>query len=44
MSSNNETKELLDFIAASPTCFQAVKNITDRLESEGYTRLSETGE
>ena len=44
MSSNNETKELLDFIAASPTCFQAVKNITDRLENEGYTRLSETGE
>lgn len=38
---NTETKELLDFISASPTCFQAVKNITDRLNSCGYIRLSE---
>ena len=41
---NTETKELLDFISASPTCFQAVRNITDRLDGEGYTSLSEAEE
>jgi len=38
---NDSAKELLDFLNASPTCYHAVKNLADKLDSEGYIRLNE---
>ena len=32
---------LLDFIAASPSCYHVVSNLAARLTAEGYTPLSE---
>ena len=37
-------KELFDFIAASPTAFQAVAHSADLLSAAGYTQLSEGDE
>lgn len=36
------TQDLLDFIAASPTCFQAAGQIADRLAQAGYEELPES--
>ncbi len=35
------TQRMLDFIDASPTCFQVVDNIKKQLEAHGFTRLTE---
>ena len=35
------SKELLNFLDASPTCFHAVKNIADQLTENGFTFLNE---
>lgn len=35
------TEELLDFIAAGPTCYHVTENICGRLRAEGYEELSE---
>ena len=37
----NYTEKLLSFIAASPSCFHAVENITAKLKGDGYTELCE---
>lgn len=37
----NTTEKLIDFIDRSPTAYQVIRNVCDRLEKEGYTRLSE---
>lgn len=34
-------KKMLEFIDASPTCYHAVKNVMDRLETAGFERLEE---
>ena len=34
-------KDMLDFIEKSPTCFQAVANVTAALTKEGYRKLEE---
>ena len=36
-----ESQKLLQFIADSPTCFQAVKNTEEQLKAAGFTRLYE---
>ena len=38
----NATAELMDFIKASPTAFQAVANLCDRLDDAGFVRLNES--
>ena len=38
----SKINELLDFIAQSPTAFQAVDTISDRLLKAGYIDLSES--
>ena len=35
------SEELLAFLNASPSCFHAVKNMADTLESKGFTKLCE---
>ncbi len=35
------SNDLLDFINRSPSCFHAIKNITDILDGKGYIRLTE---
>ncbi len=35
------SKNLLEFLDASPTCFHAVKNMADTLLANGFTQLSE---
>ncbi len=35
------SKELLAFLDASPSCFHAVKNLSDLLISAGFTPLAE---
>lgn len=35
------SRQMLDFIEKSPTCFHAVNNLVQMLEQEGYCRLSE---
>ncbi len=35
------TNRLLDFIKNSPSCFHVVKNMTEALEKNGYTKLRE---
>lgn len=37
----NYTQNMLDFIAASPSCFHAVANISAELNKNGYTELFE---
>ena len=37
----DEVRGLMDFISASPTAFQAVKNICARLEGAGFERIDE---
>lgn len=38
---NDTNRELLDFIAASPTAFHAAANVINELERAGFTRLRE---
>ena len=38
---NSITQNLLTFIEKSPSCFHAVKNISDELRENGFTALSE---
>ncbi len=38
----NAASEVIDFIDKSPTVFQAVHNISEKLEKNGYIRLSES--
>lgn len=33
--------ELMTFLDSSPSCFHAIKNLTDRLSAQGYTALGE---
>ena len=35
------TEQLFDFLAASPSCYHAVRAISDRLITDGYTQLRE---
>ena len=35
------TEQLFDFLAASPSCYHAVRAISDRLTTDGYTQLRE---
>ena len=35
------TEQLFDFLAASPSCYHAVRAISDRLIADGYTQLRE---
>lgn len=35
-------KEMLEFIEKSPTCFQTIRNVRQRLEKEGFQELVET--
>ena len=35
------TRQMLDFIEKSPSCFHVVKNVADMLEAAGFIRLSE---
>ena len=37
----NTNEKLFEFIKSSPSCFHAVKNISERLENLGAKRLSE---
>ncbi len=41
MKEQNRTRELLDFIEQSPTCFHVAANCARMLEEAGYHRLSE---
>ena len=36
-----DPKRLFDFLAASPSCYHAVRTISDRLITDGYTQLRE---
>lgn len=38
---NNYAKKLLDFIEQCPSCFHTIRTISDKLDSLGYTQLSE---
>ena len=38
---HTSVQPLLDFIAASPSCYHVVSNLAARLTAEGYTPLSE---
>ena len=38
---NETAKELLAFLQNSPSCFHAVKNITDMLTAAGFTEVKE---
>lgn len=42
-SDRTQTEALLDFLAKSPTAFSAAKEVIDRLEAQGYKRLSYQG-
>ncbi len=35
------TEQLFDFLSASPSCYHAVRAISDRLITDGYTQLRE---
>ena len=41
MSYVETAKRLFEFIDASPTCYHAVKNVTDRLKQSGFQTLEE---
>jgi len=36
------TKNMLEFIECSPSCFHVIKNLKDMLSAEGFTELSES--
>lgn len=38
---NEYAKSVLDFIKKSPSCFHAIKNLSDELKQNGFTELSE---
>mgnify|MGYP000105018976 FL=1 len=38
---NETAKELLAFLQNSPSCFHAVKNVTDMLTAAGFTEVKE---
>ena len=38
---NEISKQLIEFIDKSPTCFHAVKTMSDMLRGEGFTELRE---
>ncbi len=38
---NDFTQKMLDFINESPTCFQAVQNIAQKLQKDGFCELNE---
>ena len=40
---NNYSKDLLDFLNASPVNFLAVKETAKRLEAKGYKRINAEG-
>lgn len=40
----NDTRELIDFIEKSPSCYHAVENVKQELLENGYTELDEGGE
>ncbi len=44
MSYVEKAQGMLDFINASPTCYHAVKNVTQRLEAAGFEGLDEKKE
>ena len=37
----NRNEQLFDFIKSSPSCFHAIKNVSDALEKSGAKQLSE---
>ena len=41
MNSQKQLKELFNFIDESPTCFHAVANLEEMLDSEGFVKLDE---
>ena len=41
MGNSEMTKGMFDFIKQSPTCYHAVKNVTDRLKDAGFQKLCE---